>query len=95
MEHPSSIVILISLALLCTTAVESAPTSPERKVVRFYWPECKQIRVNASDVREIFVTDCRLNHVIVFGDESIKIRDFHNNIRSKYLCIFTKFRFLK
>ena len=87
MEHPSSIVILISLAFLCTTAVESAPISSERKVVRCYWPECKQVRVNASDIREIFVTDCRLNHVIVFGDEPIKIGDFHNNICSKYLLI--------
>lgn len=88
MEHSSSFLILLSIAFLSTTVVESAPISPERKVIQCYWPDCRERRVNSSEVREVFLTDCRLNRVIVFGDgQSVKIRDLHNNICSKYILI--------
>lgn len=40
----------------------------------------------------VFVTSCRLNRVVVFGDPTvIKIRDLHGHICGKYkLCIFTQ-----
>lgn len=55
-------------------------------------PDCREVRVNVTEIREVFVTSCRLNRVVVFGDPTvIKIRDLHGHICGKYkLCIFTQ-----
>lgn len=79
------------IIMACIVSVQNAPV--DRRVLTCYWPDCREVRVNVTEVREVFVTSCGLNRVIVFGDPAmIKIRDLRGRICGKYkLCIFTKF----
>lgn len=78
--------------MACIVSVQNAPV--DRRVLTCYWPDCREVRVNVTEVREVFVTSCGLNRVIVFGDPAmIKIRDLRGRICGKYkLCISTKFK---
>lgn len=90
MDGRTTFVIMLVIIMSWLVMVQNAPV--DRNVLTCYWPDCREVRVNVTEIREVFVTSCRLNRVVVFGDPTvIKIRDLHGHICGKYkLCIFTQ-----
>uniref|UniRef100_A0A8W8MGN4 Uncharacterized protein n=1 Tax=Magallana gigas TaxID=29159 RepID=A0A8W8MGN4_MAGGI len=79
MDGRTTFVIMLVIIMSWLVMVHNAPV--DRKVLTCYWPDCREVRVNVTEIREVFVTSCRLNRVVVFGDPTvIKIRDLHGHI---------------
>lgn len=62
-------------AIFALVASLLATPLPERGVKLCFIP-CREVRVNASDIREVFVSNCALAKVEIVGDpRTVTIRD--------------------
>ena len=65
--------------LFVTLCVTLSISQPIREVKQCIYPTCLQLTVNVDKVREVFVTDCKINKVTVTGNTDvyiISIKDF-------------------
>lgn len=64
-----------NFAIFALVASLLATPLPERGVKLCFIP-CREVRVNASDIREVFVSNCALAKVEIVGDpRTVTIRD--------------------
>lgn len=68
-ERPVKMMFLMSIVLCPVVFGAVLPRSTNRIVKTCYSP-CINITVHASEVRDVFVTSCRLNSVFVIGNMS-------------------------
>ncbi|XP_062590936.1 uncharacterized protein LOC134252464 [Saccostrea cucullata] len=65
----------IIFAIFALVVQKSSPLPIERGVKLCYLP-CREVRVNASEIREVFVSNCGLTKVTILGDpRTVKVRD--------------------
>lgn len=67
-ERPVKMMFLMSI-VLCPVVFGAVLPRSTNRIVKTYSP-CINITVHASEVRDVFVTSCRLNSVFVIGNMS-------------------------
>ncbi|XP_061190529.1 uncharacterized protein LOC133198455 [Saccostrea echinata] len=78
--YPSSVaeamcVLQVIFAIFALVVQHSSPLPIERGVKLCFLP-CREVRVNASEIREVFVSNCELTKVTIVGDpRTVKVRD--------------------
>lgn len=74
-EIRETMCVSLNFAIFALVASLLATPLPERGVKLCFIP-CREVRVNASDIREVFVSNCALAKVEIVGDpRTVTIRD--------------------
>lgn len=90
-ERPVKMMFLMSIVLCPVVFGAVLPRSTNRIVKTCYSP-CINITVHASEVRDVFVTSCRLNSVFVIGNmSSVRIHPLDQKTDNVVSLIFFSF----